>query len=147
MPTGSAKPPLLLYTHGGSWFRGDKNQVLTNERLAKLIQRGFAVATMNYTYSQEAVWPAQRDDVVLAMEYLQSKEDHFGYDCYELVLWGQSSGGHLALWAGSLSAQSVVSDISARVCWFPPSNLFRLWPDREEDNVPRGNEDQQIPTA
>ncbi len=144
LPEGAAHPPLVLFIHGGSWFRGDKEQVFRNARLDAMLAQGLAVAAMNHRYSQEALWPAQRDDVLAALRFLRAGD--YGYDLGRLGVWGQSSGAHLALWAGVLAAQGDVAPVSAIVGWFPPCNLHRLWHDRAADDVPRGNEGELIPT-
>ena len=53
-------PGLVLYIHGGAWFRGDKDQVEDYDRLKTMLDAGLAVATMNYTWSQQQTWPRAR---------------------------------------------------------------------------------------
>ncbi|QDC10633.1 alpha/beta hydrolase [Oceanicola sp. D3] len=146
IPAGVSNPPLVLFIHGGSWFRGDKVDVLKYERLDRLLALGFAVASMNYTYSQQAIWPAQLVDLETAVGFLASRAGDYGYDTARFTVWGQSSGAHMALWAGVISARGTIPEVRALVGWFPPANLYQLWHDREADEVPRGNENAELPT-
>lgn len=146
LPEGVDNPPLVLYIHGGAWFRGDKNQVEDYDRLTLMIDAGMAVATMNYTWSQQALWPAQKADVEGAIRYLQDNSATYGYDMTSFAVWGQSSGAHLALWAGVLDAQDPTLDVDAVVSWYAPSDLKALWQDRLDDAVPGGNEREPDPT-
>ncbi len=146
VPDVADNPPLVLFVHGGSWFRGDKIDALKYARLDKLLAAGFAVASMNHTYSQQAIWPRQLHDLKSAVTFLGSRAQDYGYDFSRLLVWGQSSGGHIGLWAGVLSARGDIPPVTAIVGWFPPCNLYQLWHDRENDDVPRGNEDVELPT-
>src|SRR4051812_41030771 len=57
---GGPPRPLLLWIHGGAFMGGDKaeNEVIWGE----LIKRGYAVASINYRLSGDAIWPAQITD-------------------------------------------------------------------------------------
>jgi acetyl esterase/lipase len=146
LPEGVENPPIVLYIHGGAWFRGDKDQVLDYNRLSEMNAAGIAVATMNYTWSQQAIWPAQKTDVESALRFVAEQAETYGYDADQLVVWGQSSGAHLALWAGVLDAQDPSLKVDAVVSWYAPSNLYQLWDDREADAVPGGNEKARLPS-
>lgn len=146
MPAQVKNPPLVMYIHGGAWFRGDKKQVEDYKRRQLLNDAGVAVATINHTWSQQAVWPAQKEDVVRAIRFLQKNADTYGYDISRFGVWGQSSGAHLALWAGVLDAQDESLGVDAVVSWYAPSNMYMLLHDREADAVPGGNEKVRHPT-
>lgn len=146
LPEGVETPPLVLYIHGGAWFRGDKDQVEDYDRRVQMNAAGIAVATMNYTWSQQAPWPAQRDDVENAIRFLQTNARTYDLDMSRFAVWGQSSGAHLALWAGVLDARDPSLGVDAVVSWYAPSDLFLLWQDRLDDAVPGGNEAEPDPT-
>jgi acetyl esterase/lipase len=146
IPDTVETPPLVLYIHGGAWFRGDKDQVEDYDRRTRMNAAGIAVATMNYTWSQQAVWPAQRNDVEAAIRFLQDKAENYGYDMSRFAVWGQSSGADLALWAGVLDARDPSLGVDAVVSWYAPSDLYQLWQDRLDDDVPGGNEREPDPT-
>jgi acetyl esterase/lipase len=133
-------PPVVLFIHGGRWFRNDKTQIHVHARAARLTASGIAVASMNHTYSSEAVWPAQREDVVSALRFLQAEGVTYGVDGTRMAVWGQSSGAHLALWAGLISVEDPGLSLAAIVSWYAPSDLFALRADRIADAVPGANE-------
>ncbi|MGH8580124.1 MAG: alpha/beta fold hydrolase [Gammaproteobacteria bacterium] len=91
-----SKPlPLVVVIHGGSWHYGDSGQIPAINRY--LAQRGYAVAAVNYRKAPENPFPAARDDVIAAIQFLKSHADTLGIDPRRLVLLGRSAGGHLAL--------------------------------------------------
>ncbi|KQI70363.1 hypothetical protein AN189_02180 [Loktanella sp. 3ANDIMAR09] len=135
LPEGVANPPIVLFIHGGRWFRNDKDQINRLDRAEALMDAGIAVAAMNYTYSTDAIWPAQRDDVAAALRYLAAHGTDHGYDAAQLAVWGQSSGAHLALWAGIISAQQDDITLKGVVSWYAPSNLSMIAVDRANDDV------------
>lgn len=50
-----------LMIHAGGWTAGDK----TGWPLVSFVTNGYAVASINYRFSQDAVFPAQIHDCVL----------------------------------------------------------------------------------
>lgn len=145
VPAGKRDAPLVVFVHGGRWFRGGKEQAADYGRIDAMLAAGLAVATINYRYSTTAIWPAQQDDVLSALEWLKENGTRLGIDSHHLALWGQSSGAHLALAAATVLARRKDMSLRAVVAWFPPSDLTRLRQDRIEDDVPGGNETDQEP--
>mgnify|MGYP003337824117 CR=1 FL=1 len=59
IPPGATNPlPLIIWIHGGAWAAGSKEQCPALPAL----QRGYAVASINYRLSQHAIYPAQIED-------------------------------------------------------------------------------------
>ena len=48
----AANPPLIVYVHGGAWRAGSKADV----PIAKLLDHGFAIASVDYRLSTQAVF-------------------------------------------------------------------------------------------
>jgi acetyl esterase/lipase len=136
LPADVEKPPLVVFIHGGSWFRNDKTQVRLYDRVDALLEAGIAIASMDYTYSTEETWPSQLDDVRNAFEFLRSQADSYGYDATRIAVWGQSSGAHLALWAAFDQASDPDTRLDALISWYAPSDLYNIAPDRKADDVP-----------
>lgn len=136
MPEGVANPPVTMFIHGGRWFRNDKKQVRLYNRVEHLMRAGIAVASINYAYSTQDVWPAQLQDVKAAMAFLHKNDKTYGYDSSRMAVWGQSSGAHLALWAGLEGGEAPESNVDAVVVWYAPSDLYHLEADRAADDVP-----------
>lgn len=138
--TPSANPPIIVFIHGGRWFRNDKTQFELYNRIPQVMEAGYAVAAINYTFSNEAVWPAQLEDLRNAFDFIRENGDQYGYNAEHIAVWGQSSGAHLALWAAFDQAQNPNTRLDALVSWYAPSDLRNIVADREYDDVPdRGN--------
>src|SRR5687767_10292185 len=60
LPNGDATAhPVVVWVHGGGWASGDKGN---GGHAARLIERGYAVASINYRLSWEDRFPAQIED-------------------------------------------------------------------------------------
>ena len=140
LPDNVSNAPIVLFIHGGRWFRGDKTQIELYDRIESLTSAGIGIAAINHTYSSENLWPAQIDDVMDALDFVSENGATYGYDAERIAVWGQSSGAHLALWAGLLSAEDPDIDLAAVISWYAPSDLFQLTADRVNDDVPGENE-------
>ena len=87
--------PIIVVVHGGKWQFGDSNQLpALNHYLAR---RGYAVAAINYRKGPENPFPAARNDVIAAMDYLKAHAKQLSLDSNRIVLLGRSAGGQLAL--------------------------------------------------
>ncbi|MEO7913223.1 MAG: alpha/beta hydrolase [Roseiflexaceae bacterium] len=87
--------PCIVVIHGGSWANGDSTQLPgLNSYLAA---RGYAVAAINYRLAPTHRFPAARDDVLTAIEYLKNHAQELGIDPRRFVLLGRSAGAQLAL--------------------------------------------------
>jgi acetyl esterase/lipase len=90
-PVNSPRTVLVIMIHGGGWDKGDKD--VFRPEVEHLAKKGWPVATINYRLSEEAVFPAQYEDVWSAIRYFAPQHPN-------IVLLGHSAGGHLAALAG-----------------------------------------------
>tara|TARA_R110002096_G_scaffold147671_33_gene307967 strand:- start:3920 stop:4789 length:870 start_codon:yes stop_codon:yes gene_type:complete len=97
MPKGIEAPPLLLFIHGGGWQSGDRKRC----RLNWVANHGYAVASVEYRLSSEALFPAQIHDCKGALRWLRANAGDYGYDASRVVVAGTSAGGHLAALMGT----------------------------------------------
>jgi acetyl esterase/lipase len=118
VPETQTPPPVVVFIHGGAFRMGDKSDNL-RERLM-LAEAGFAVASVNYRYSTEAIWPAQLDDLRYAFAFLRAQAARFGIDGDRLASFGPSAGGHLSAAVGIALSASPATRLRASVVWFPP---------------------------
>jgi acetyl esterase/lipase len=118
LPPGQARPPLVVYIHGGAFFLGDKTDGAQERE--RLVEAGFAVASVNYRFSSEAIWPAPLQDLLSAFAFLRAGAAGFGLDPRRMASFGPSAGGHLSASVAIALAADPASAIDAAVVWFPP---------------------------
>jgi acetyl esterase/lipase len=93
VPTGAKGPtPVIVWFHGGGWQAGDKGGPMDE---ARYTAEGYAVASVNYRYSQQAVYPAQIEDCKAAIRFLRGNAKKYNLDGGHIGAWGASAGGHL----------------------------------------------------
>lgn len=94
---GSAPLPVIVWVHGGGWAAGDKSDCPAK----KMVERGYAVASVNYRLSGDAVFPAQIEDCKAAVRWLRAHAADFNLDISHFGAWGNSAGGHLVALLGT----------------------------------------------
>ncbi|PJI09193.1 MULTISPECIES: alpha/beta hydrolase [Clostridium] len=96
-PIKSAKPwPIIIYIPGSGWHKQNINEAVI--RLSKIAERGFVVALVQYRPSEDGgIFPAQILDAKAAVKFMKEHADYYSADPNEIVIWGDSSGGHTAL--------------------------------------------------
>ncbi|GLI94960.1 alpha/beta hydrolase fold domain-containing protein [Methylocystis echinoides] len=97
--------PVVVFIHGGGWQAGDKSYVGDYARLYGLA--GFHVIAINYrlaSYSDPGKqWNAQLQDTQLFIRWLRQVAAIIRVDPTRIGVAGESAGGHLALFLGSLN--------------------------------------------
>lgn len=120
------RPPVVLFLHGGGWRAGSRRafvpQVSEADSFGRIVAAGFAVASIDYRLSGEALFPAQVDDAREAVAWLRRSGDEFGVDGSRVVLWGESAGATIA----ALVALEPDSGVLGVVDWYGPSNLVAM---------------------
>lgn len=132
LPDKAAKPPLVVWVHGGAWRRGSKEKM----QIPGLVGHGFAIASVGYRLSPVAKFPAQSHDIKSAIRFLRAKESEFGYDAERVFIAGASAGGHLAALIGVTNGHAELkgnvgvsgssSDIAGIVDFYGPSNFMTI---------------------
>src|SRR4051794_11486676 len=90
-PEGRPSPPLVVWVHGGAWRSGTRKDM----PLGGLVERGYAVASVDYRLSTVARFPAQVHDIKAAVRFLRARQREYGYDASAVAAAGNSAGGHL----------------------------------------------------
>lgn len=103
--------PLVVWIHGGAWMMNDKHADMGYMRntVKGFIENGYVLASINYRYSTEAIFPAQLQDCNQAIEFLYQHAAQYHIDKNRIAVIGFSAGGHLASLLG-LSANNNVKD-------------------------------------
>lgn len=143
------KIPLVILIHGGAWLSNDKyaDMGYMKKTVAEIIRSGFALASIDYRFSTEAVFPAQIQDCNRAFSYLYDNADRYNLDKNRFALMGFSAGGHLASLSG-LSINNKVDSFfmpgtsntfsfKAVVDYYGPAELI-LFPRANDEKSPEG---------
>lgn len=93
----ASRTPVIIWIHGGGWELGSKGiwPGIT------MVDKGFAVASINYRLSNEAKFPAQILDCRAALHWLRINAKQYRLDPDHIGVWGESAGGHLAALLGT----------------------------------------------
>lgn len=152
LPDQTSKPPLVVWIHGGAWRAGSR----VKPPALYLTSRGYAVASISYRLSQEAIFPAQIHDCKAAIRWLRANSAKYGYDATRVGVWGPSAGGHLvALLGTSGSVQELEGDlghpdqssaVQAVVDFFGPTDMLQMSkvPGQAHHDAPDSPESQLI---
>ncbi|KKA46214.1 alpha/beta hydrolase [Salinivibrio sp. KP-1] len=128
--------PLLVWVHGGAWKRGSKDAIPTKNPtlLNAVLEKGYALAAVNYRLSGEAIFPAPLTDINDALNYLHDHANQYHIRADELAMMGRSAGGHLAGLVGATNSHSNIAfytsnpkyRVKAVVSFFGPTDLMAL---------------------
>jgi dienelactone hydrolase len=127
--TSGPARPLVVFIHGGAWREGTK----THNPAAFLVPFGYVAASINYRFTQDAIFPAQIEDCKSAIRWLRAHASEYGIDPKRIGVWGASAGGHLVALLGvtgqtkdfdkgeNLDQSSAVQCV---VDWFGPTEFL-----------------------
>lgn len=141
--------PLLIWTHGGAWMRGSKEAFVrkNNRLLNTLLNEGYAVASIGYRLSANAIFPAQIQDCNDAINFLWENSTTFNINKDKFATMGRSAGGHLAALVAMSNAHNIPEffttpkhpkfKIRALVDFFGPADLVAMrGKGHDEDDAP-----------
>ncbi|MFB6152182.1 MAG: alpha/beta hydrolase fold domain-containing protein [Haloarculaceae archaeon] len=138
VPNRESAAPLVVSIHGGGWQSGDRTH--TGDTL-RLVDRGYAIASVSYRLTDAATFPAQVRDCRAAVRWLRAHAGEYGLDSDRVAAWGWSAGAHLAALLGTapgadFGGPDVHPDESHRVDavvdFFGPTDLLAMG-DQESD--------------
>jgi acetyl esterase/lipase len=127
-PAGASGPLAgLVDVHGGAWSFFDRTaDVHFDQALAAC---GLVVVALDFRQGPQHRHPAAVDDVVTGMRFVRAEAARLGVDPRRIGLIGGSSGGHLALLAGTRAA----ADAACVLALWPiadPGSRYRYVLDR-----------------
>ena len=111
--------PVVVYLHGGAWRQGSHENLASGAWL--LAQSGFAVASVEFRGSDDAIYPAPIDDCRAAIGFLKRSAKSYSLDADKIGVYGVSTGGHLAALLALTS-----STVKAAAIESAPSDLATL---------------------
>jgi len=89
--------PVIIFIHGGGWNRGRKEHCPA----VRIVDDGYAVASIDYRLTSVAPFPAQIEDCKAAVRWLRANASKYNLDPDRIGVWGFSAGGHLAALLGT----------------------------------------------
>ncbi len=99
--------PLLVWIHGGGWRGGSK----AGGPSAGMVGKGYIAASVEYRFSQKALFPAQIQDCQAALRWLRANSKKYGIDPERVGVWGGSAGGHLSALVGTAGGKQAFAPI------------------------------------
>lgn len=140
--TGTGPFPLVVWIHGGAWSGGTRFPAGFAQ---PLMQRGFAVASIDYRLTSQAgqwgsepvTFPAQIHDCKGAIRWLRANAPIYDLDHTRLGCWGSSAGGHLCALVGTSGGVAAIegaiggntefwSGVQAVGDYFGPTDILRM---------------------
>jgi acetyl esterase/lipase len=126
--------PVVIWIHGGGWQSGERTNI---QQVKRLVCAGYAVASISYRLSGEAVFPAQIHDVKSAIRYIRANATSLNVKGNRIITFGSSAGGHLAALAAtsrdipeledlSTGYPLVPSTVQAAIAWYGPSDFSQM---------------------
>jgi acetyl esterase/lipase len=128
--------PVILHVHGGGFEMGDKRDIFLLPYLQGL-HRGYAVGSLNYRLSGEAVFPAGLQDLKAAVRWLRANAARFHLDPNRFAACGGSAGGNYAAMLALTDKVTAFDDpglgnleyscgVQAAVDWFGPIDFLKM---------------------
>lgn len=88
--------PVIVLVHGGGFAMETQNESLIQPVISKALEKGYAVVSVDYRKSSEAVFPAALSDVKASVRWVRANADKYGFDPENITIWGESAGAYLA---------------------------------------------------
>lgn len=102
LPKNQSKKPhkVVVIIHGGCWYSPYADLNNTEALADALRDEGYATYNIEYRRFDNpgGGWPNTLLDCAKALDYLRIIGDKYNLDTTEVVTYGHSAGGHLALW-------------------------------------------------
>jgi acetyl esterase/lipase len=139
--------PLIIWVHGGAWMFNDKyaDMGYMKNTIRALVEKGYALASIDYRHSTTVKFPAQLVDCSMAVQFLFKHAGDYHLDGKKFILMGFSAGGHLASLLG-LSLNNNVKEFSnsndrplfkikAVIDFYGPSNFLLFFGNADPEFV------------
>jgi acetyl esterase/lipase len=111
IPSSVSDPcPIIIWLHPGGYTRGDKEGVVPV--LSNILDRGYAVASVNYRLADEACFPAQLFDAKAAVRWIRANAETYNLNKEAIAAWGVSAGSTFAALLGTTANVSELEDLS-----------------------------------
>lgn len=133
---GEGPFPVIMAIHGGAFKMGNA----TGGDVAAMLEgvnRGYAVVSINYRLSDEAIFPGAVNDCKAAVRFIKANAAAYNLNAEKIAVWGDSAGGNLAAMVGTtgnvedlngdnLENLEFNSEVQAVVDWFGPLDFLMM---------------------
>jgi acetyl esterase/lipase len=159
IPTSGDGPfPVVIMVHGGGFMFGDKADGAGLSGVDQLLAAGYAVASINYRLSGEAIYPAQIHDAKAAVRFLRANAETYNLNPDKFGAWGASAGGNLVSLLGTtcgvaelegaeLGNADQSSCVQAVVDWFGPIDFLKMQEQLTEAGCSANTDDASSPES
>ena len=138
LPEGVEKAPVIVLVHGGGFLFGDQGMDILTPVIEKASEKGYAVVSVDYRKSAEAVFPAALADVKAAVRFVKAHAMDYGFDPEHIAVWGESAGAYLSLMTALTPGVSALngdvtdyaeipSDVQALVSFYAPVEFYTMY--------------------
>lgn len=121
--------PVVVFFFGGAFEMGNKHQLGLYD-VQTLPLDGFAVISIDYRLSDQAIFPAQLEDADNALRWIDHHAADYNLDPSRVGVWGMSAGGLLAALVGTGGAEQLAATdtprrVQAVVDYYGPTDLLQ----------------------
>ena len=137
--------PVLMYIHGGAWIAGSKLTVNNNRfngAFNALRNQGYFIISPDYTLARngKSPFPMCIEDIFYAIDWMKLHAIEYNWDMNQLVLLGESAGGHLAMMTAFSNPEDFglhleKQPIHALIDVYGPSDLVNLYHANTTDSI------------
>ena len=129
---GSGSMPCILFVRGSGWEK--QNPYDRIPRMCDFARRGYVVAIVEHRHSGIAKFPSPLEDVKTAVRFMRANAGNYDVDPDNIFLWGESSGGHLALMAAITGEDKFVDkgyvdascEVNGVIAFYPPTDFVQF---------------------
>ncbi len=111
--------PWVMAVHGGSWKGGNSRQL--NPLYGQIQSFGYGVVALNYRLAPEHPFPATREDLQLALDFVKQKSKEWGLDSGAYFLLGRSAGAQIALLEAYSRSESGLRGV---ISYYGPADMI-----------------------
>ncbi len=135
LPDNIGEPsPIIIYFHGGGWMSGGKK--IIEPGVLQQVKRGYAVASISYSFIPWKKWPTQAHEIKAAIRWLRTNAEEYNLDSEKFLVWGVSAGAHLVNvlgcsntseeLEGNLEPKNISSEVQGVVSWYGFSDFSQM---------------------
>ncbi|AHM56042.1 hypothetical protein EAL2_c07410 [Peptoclostridium acidaminophilum DSM 3953] len=133
---GEGPFPVIVAIHGGAFKMGNASGGDV-AAMFEGVNHGYAVVSINYRLSDEAIFPAAVNDCKAAIRFIKANATKYKINPDKIAVWGDSAGGNLAAMVGTTANVDALngdnkenleysSSVQAVVDWFGPLDFLKM---------------------